>query len=126
MPQFTAAPGIASVNAAELLLLAGDNPVRIHSEGAFTKLCGACTIPTSSGRINRQTLTRGGNRQANAALDRIVVTRMRAHKPTIDYVARRRREGKTKPEIMRCLNRCVAREVFELIRRRSNPGPKAA
>ena len=94
-PQLTAAPGIANVTAAELLLLAGDNPERIRSEGAFAKLCGACPIPASSGRTNRHRLNRGGNRQANAALHRIVVTRMRGYQPTVDYVARRTREGKT-------------------------------
>ena len=124
-PQLTAAPGVANVTAAELLLLVGDNPERIRSEGAFAKLCGACPIPASSGRTNRHRLNRGGHRQANAALHRIVVTRMRAHRPTIDYVARRTSEGKTKPEIMRCLKRYVAREVFSLIRRRSMAAPKA-
>jgi transposase len=118
-PKLTAARGIANTTAAALLLLAGDNPERIRSEGAFAKLCGACPIPASSGRTNRHRLNRGGNRQANAALHRTVVTRMRIHQPTIDYVARRTREGKTKPEIMRCLKRYVAREVFALIRRRS-------
>lgn len=124
-PQLTAAQGIAKVTAAELLLLAGDNPERIRSEGAFAKLCGACPIPASSGRTTRRRLNRGGNRQANAALHRIVVTRMRGHKPTIDYVARRMKEGKTKPEIMRCLKRYVAREVFALIQPRSQAGPRS-
>lgn len=124
-PQLTAAPGIANATAAELLLLAGDNPERIHSEGAFAKLCGACPIPASSGRTNRHRLNRGGNRQANAALHRIVVTRMRVHRPTIDYTARRKSEGKTTPEIMRCLKRYVAREVFALICRR-RPAPVEA
>ncbi|WP_376092713.1 transposase [Roseomonas sp. CCTCC AB2023176] len=113
-PQLTAAPGIANGTAAALLLLVGDNPGRIRSECALAKLCGACPIPASSGRTNRHRLNRGGNRQANAALHRIVVTRMRMHKPTTDYVARCTNEGKTKPEIMRCLKRYVAREVFSL------------
>jgi transposase len=114
-PQLTAAPGIATATAAEMLLLAGDNPERIRSEGAFAKLCGACPVPASSGRTHRHRLNRGGNRQANAALHRIVVTRMRFHQPTIDYVGRRTKEGKTKTEIMRCLKRYVAREVFGLL-----------
>jgi transposase len=120
-PQLTAAPGIANGTAAALLLLVGDNPGRIRSEGALAKLCGACPIPASSGRTNRHRLNRGGNRQANAALHRIVVTRMRVHRPTADYVARRTKEGKTKPEIMRCLKRYVAREVFALLCRRPAP-----
>lgn len=111
-PQLTKAPGIANTTAAELLLLAGDNPERIRSDGAFAKLCGACPIPASSGKTSRHRLNRGGNRQANAALHRVVVTRMRVHAPTIEYVRRRTAEGKSKPEIMRCLKRYVAREVF--------------
>ncbi|MFL5333895.1 MAG: IS110 family transposase [Geminicoccaceae bacterium] len=114
-PQITTAPGIANTTGAELLLLVGDNPERIRSEGAFAKLCGACPIPASSGRTNRHRLNRGGNRQANAALHRIVVTRLRVHQPTIDYVRRRTGEGKTKSEIMRCLKRYVAREVFGVL-----------
>lgn len=125
-PKLTAAPGIANLTAAALLLLAGDNPDRIHSEAAFAKMCGACPIPASSGRTNRHRLNRGGDRQANAALHRIVVTRMRMHQPTIDYVSRLTREGKTKPEIMRCLKRYVAREAFALIKRPGAATPKAA
>jgi transposase len=83
-PRLIEAPGVATATAADLLLLAGDNPERIRSEGAFAKLCGACPIPASSGRTNRHRLNRGGDRQANAALHRIVVTRMRVHRQTID------------------------------------------
>ena len=96
----------------EMLILVGDNPERIHSEAAFAKLCGACPIPASSGKTSRHRLNRGGHRQANAALYRVVIVRMRAHQPTIDYVRRRTAEGKTKLEIIRCLKRFVAREVF--------------
>ncbi len=124
-PQLTRAPGIANTTAAELLLLVGDNPERIRSEGAFAKLCGACPIPASSGKTNRHRLNRGGNRQANAALHRVVVTRMRVHTPTIEYVRRRTGEGKTKPEIMRCLKRYVAREVFGALCRSPAPSPEA-
>jgi transposase len=95
-----------------MLLLVGDNPERIRSEAAFAKLCGACPVPASSGKTTRYRLNRGGDRRANAALHRVVVTRMRGHQPTLDYVRRRTGEGKTKPEIMRCLKRFVAREIF--------------
>jgi transposase len=111
-PSLIAAPGFATAIAADMLLLVGDNPERIRSEGALAKLCGACPLPASSGRTNRHRLNRGGNRQANAALHRVIVTRMRFHRPTIDYVTRRTGEGRTKAEIMRCLKRYVAREVF--------------
>jgi transposase len=95
-----------------MLLLVGDNPERIRSEAAFAKLCGACPIPASSGRTTRHRLNRGGDRRANAALHRVVVTRTRGHQPTLDYVQRRTREGKAKAEIIRCLKRFVAREIF--------------
>ena len=111
-PELMEAHGIASGTAAEMLLLVGDNPERIHSEAAFAKLCGACPIPASSGKTIRHRLNRGGNRQANAALYRVVIIRMRGHQPTLDYVRRRTAEGKSKSEIIRCLKRYVAREIF--------------
>ena len=98
--------------AAEMLLLQGDNPERIRSEAALARLCGVCPVPASSGKTNRHRLNRSGDRQANAALHRVVVVRMRAHEPTIGYVRRRTAEGKNKAEIIRCLKRFVAREIF--------------
>ena len=63
--------GIGADTAAEMLIIFGDNPDRIHSEAAFAKLCGACPIPASSGMTTgRHRLYRGGHRQANAALHR--------------------------------------------------------
>ena len=111
-PDLVKAHGMATGTAAEMLLLVGDNPDRIHSEAAFAKLCGACPIPASSGKTTRHRLNRGGNRQANAALYRVVIVRMRGHQPTLDYVRRRTAEGKAKSEIIRCLKRYVAREIF--------------
>jgi transposase len=75
-------------------------------------LCGASPIPASSGKTVRHRLNRGGNRQANTALYRIVVVRLRWHQPTPAYLARRTREGLSKREIIRCLKRYIAREVF--------------
>ena len=84
----------------------GDNPDRIRSEAALAKLCGACPIPASSGMTTgRHRLYRGGHRQANAALHRTVVVRMRLHQPTVDDVARRTAGGRTRREISRCLKR---------------------
>jgi transposase len=111
-PAMVEAPGIKTGTAAEMLILVGDNPERIRSEAAFAKLCGACPVPASSGKTSRHRLNRGGHRQANAALHRVVVVRMRAHQPTIAYVKRRTAEGKTKREIIRCLKRFVAREIY--------------
>lgn len=95
-----------------MLILVGDNPERIHSEAAFAKLCGACPVPASSGKTTRHRLNRGGNRQANAALYRIVIVRLRSHPPTLAYMKRRSAEGLTKREIIRCLKRFVAREIY--------------
>jgi transposase len=120
-PEMVAAHGIGAGTAAEMLVLVGDNPERIRSEAAFAKLCGACPIPASSGKTSRHRLNRGGHRQANAALHRVVVVRMRTHQPTLDYVRRRTAEGKTKREIIRCLKRFVAREIFGYLCRSPKP-----
>ncbi|MPY92642.1 MAG: IS110 family transposase [Acidimicrobiia bacterium] len=115
-PQLVEAFGIGPDIAGELLAAAGDNTDRVHSEAAFAKLCGACPIPAGSGKTNgRHRLNRGGNRQANAALYRCVIVRMRWHEPTITYVQRRTAEGLSKKEIIRCLKRFVAREVYALL-----------
>jgi transposase len=115
-PDLVAAFGIGPDIAAEVLVTAGDNTDRVRSEAALAKLCGACPIPTGSGKTSgRYRLNRGGNRQANAALYRVVVVRMRWHPPTIAYVERRTAEGLSKREIIRCLKRYVAREVYQLL-----------
>lgn len=108
--------GIGPDTAAEMLIIFGDNPERVHSEAAFAKLCGACPIPAGSGLTNgRHRLYRGGHRQANAALYRSTIVRMRFHQPTIDYVARRTAEGMSKREIIRCVKRYLAREVYQRV-----------
>ena len=111
-PELIKAHAMAAGTAAEMLLLVGDNPERIHSEAAFAKMCGACPIPASSGKTHRHRLNRDGNRQANAALYRVAIVRMRGHQPTLDYVRRRTAEGRSKSEIIRCLKRYLAREIF--------------
>lgn len=92
-PTMREAIGIGADTAAEMLIGFGDNPERIHSEAAFSKLCGAGQIPASSGLTTRHRLSRAGHREANAALYRAVIVRMRFHQPTITYVARRTAEG---------------------------------
>jgi transposase len=114
-PDLLGAFGVGPDGAATFLLTAGDNPGRLRSEGAFAALCGASPIPASSGKTQRHRLNRGGDRQANAALHRVVVVRLRWHAPTRAYLARRLGDGKTKPEIMRCLKRYVAREIHGLL-----------
>jgi transposase len=121
-PQLSSTFGIGADSAAELLIVAGDNPERLRGEAAFAKLCGACPIPASSGKTNRHRLYRGRHRQANAALHRIALIRIRFHEPTIDYVTRRTAEGKTKAEIMRCLKRFIAREIYHILVANVNTG----
>ena len=104
--------GVGPEIAGALLAAAGDNPERLRSEAAFSMLCGASPIEASSGKTVRHRLNRGGNRQANTALYRIMAVRLRWHQPTRDYLARRTKEGLSKREIIRCLKRYVAREVF--------------
>ena len=85
-------------------------------EAAFAKLCGVTPIPASSGKTTRHRLNQGGHRQANAALYRVAIVRMQHHQPTKAYVDRRIAEGKTKTEIIRCLKRLIAREVWARMR----------
>ena len=108
--------GVGAHTAAELLIVFGDNPDRIRSEAAFAKLCGACPLPALSGMTTgRHRLNRGGHRHANAALYRAVIVRMRYHQPTVDDVARRMADGRTKREIIRCLKRFLAREISQRV-----------
>lgn len=104
--------GVGFDTAAEVLIAVGDHPHRIHSEAALAKMFGTAPLPASSGHTTRHRLNRSGNRQANAALYRVILTRMRWHQPTKDYVARRTAEGRTKREIIRCLKRYLTRELY--------------
>ena len=123
-PALLAAPGIGADTAATLLITAGDNPHRLDSEASFAALCGASPVQASSGRTVRHTprhrLNRGGNRQANNALWRIAITRMSYDQTTIAYVQKRQTEGKTRREIIRCLKRHIARQIYHLL---TNPPP---
>jgi len=119
-PALLATPGVGPDTAAALLVAAGDNPGRMKSERSFAALCGASPVQASSGQIVRHRLNRGGNRKANSALWRIATTRMRTDAATKEYVKRRRAEGKKKQEIIRCLKRHIAREIYRLI---TNPPP---
>jgi transposase len=111
-PGLIARHGIGTDTAATLLVTAGDNPDRLRSEASFAHLCGSAPIDASSGLIKRKRLNPRGDRRANEALWRIVLVRMSTDPRTRAYVARRTLEGKSKREIMRCLKRYVAREVF--------------
>jgi transposase len=120
-PDLVAVKGVGPETAGALLVAAGDNPDRLRSEAAFAALCGVSPLDCSSGRQQRHRLNRGGNRQANWALHMIVVNRLAWHEPTRAYMARRITEGKTKKEAMRCLKRYLARQLYRIIRRQSQP-----
>ena len=111
--------GVGVDTAAVLLVTAGDNPQRITSEGAWAMMCGIAPVPATSGqKVNRFRLNSGGDRHANNAIWRIVITRLGQHEPrTIAYMTRRLAEGKSKREIIRSLKRYVARETFRALPR---------
>jgi len=112
-PTLLSLSGIGLVTAAALLVAAGDNPERLTTRATFAALAGVAPQPASSGQRTRHRLSRGGNRQANAALHRIVLLRRRHQEPrTMAYFARRRAQGLTDRDIMRCLKRHVANEVY--------------
>jgi transposase len=114
-PELVSLAGIGTDHAAALLIVAGDNPERLRSEASFASLCGVSPVEASSGKVVRHRLNRGGNRDANRALYMICLARMRRDRRTKEYVTRRSAEGKSKREIIRCLKRYVAREVYRVL-----------
>jgi transposase len=125
-PQLLGTYGAGPDTAAALLIAAGDNPGRLHSEASFAALCGASPVEASSGKIERHRLNRGGDRQANCALHTIVLSRLRWDQRTRDYLDRRVTEGKTRREAVRCLKRYAAREIYHLITRPDHATTSAA
>jgi transposase len=103
--------------AAALLVAAGDNPDRLHSEAAWAHLCGVSPLEASSGKVTRHRLNRGGDRQANRALWHIVITRLASDPRTQAYMERRVKDGRSKSEAIRMLKRYVAREVYRYLPR---------
>jgi transposase len=122
-PALIAVYGVGPEVAAQLLVTAGDNPERLRSEAAFAQLCGTAPLPASSGRTTRHRLNRGGDRHANFALHIIALVRLSSHQPTQDYAARRRAEGLSNLEIIRCLKRYIAREIYTALPRSSPTHP---
>jgi transposase len=114
-PDLLALKGVGPNVAGQLLATTGDNPDRLRSEAAFAHLCGVAPIPASTGRKDRHRLNRGGDRAANHALHTIVLTRMRWDPRTRAYVERRTQQGLSKKDIMRCLKRYIAREVYKTL-----------
>jgi transposase len=115
-PELVVRLGVGADVAGQLLVTTGQNADRLHSEAAFAMLCGVAPIPASSGKTHRHRLNRGGDRQANAALYRVALSRMRWDPRTHAYVQRRTEQGLSKKDIIRCLKRIIARELYPLLR----------
>jgi transposase len=115
-PRTVALLGIGPHHAGQLLVTAGQNITRLHSEAAFAHLCGVDPIPASSGKTTRHRLNHGGDRDANSALHMIAIVRLRYCERTKAYAARRTAEGRSKREIIRCLKRYLAREIYRSLR----------
>ena len=119
-PQLLAEPGCGPLTAAKLVgEIAGAD--RFASDAKLARAAGLAPIPVSSGRTNRHRLDRGGNRQINAAIHRIALTRSRMHPETIAFIERKTAEGKTRREAIRALKRHLARRIWQLLRTPAAP-----
>lgn len=124
-PALLAIDGCGVLTASALAVAAGDNPERMGTKHSFAALCGVSPVQASTGDVKRHRLNRGGNRQANSALYQIVFSRLKHDERTKAYMARRRAEGKSRREAIRCLKRYVANEVYRaLLSPTSVPEPK--
>lgn len=126
-PRTLALVGVGPEVAGQLLVSAGENIERLHGEAAFAALCGVSPLPAGSGRTDgRHRLSRSGDRQANRALHIIALARLSHCDTTRAYMARRLAQGKSKREVIRCLKRYIAREVFGVLLADLRSGPHAA
>jgi transposase len=114
-PALLARHGVGPATAAQLLVTAGGNPQRLHSDVALAALCGASPVDASSGKTTRHRLNRGGDRAANNALWVIAKVRLGSDLRTRSFLAKRTATGNSRKEIMRMLQRCIARELYPLI-----------
>ena len=114
-PRLLQTCGIGVATASQLLVTAGQNPDRMHTEAAFAMLCGVAPVPASSGKTSRHRLNRGGDRDANCAIHHIALTRKATDQKTRAYITRRRTEGLTNRDATRCLKRAIAREIWHLL-----------
>src|SRR6266704_3223185 len=115
-PRTTQLFGVGTQGASQLLIAAGQNIDRLHSEAAFAKICGAAPIQASSGRTTRHRLDYGGDRQSNRALHMIAVCRLRHCERTRAYATKRTADGLNRREILRCLKRYIARQTYHTLR----------
>src|SRR5215216_5735541 len=119
-PQLLSEPGFGPLTAAKLVgEIAGAS--RFATDAKLARAAGVAPIPVSSGKTNRHRLDRGGNRQINATIHRIAVTRTRCHPETRDYIVRKRAEGKSTKKASRCLKRHLTRRVWHLLQTSPNP-----
>lgn len=114
-PGLMAIKGVGPITGSQLLITAGDNPERLRTSTSFAALCGTSPIPVSSGRTDRHRLSRGGDRQANAALHQIVKNRMTHDAATKAYRDIHLDKGWTTAAVYRALKRAVAREIFQAL-----------
>jgi len=114
-PALLELPGCGVVTAAKLLAEIG--PIdRFKSDAQLARHSGVAPLEASSGRTQRHRLDRGGNRQLNAALYRIAITQARYHPDARAYLERKRAEGKSRREAIRCLKRLLVRVVFNTLK----------
>lgn len=119
-PALLQIPGCGALTAAKIVAETAQVG-RFPTEGHFARYAGTAPVPASSGASHRQRFNRRGNRQLNAALHRIAVTQLRIHQPAKDYVAKKRAEGKSKTESIRCLKRQLSRVVFATLKTTTRP-----
>jgi transposase len=115
VPTLLAETGVSTMNAASLVIAAGENPHRLRSEGSFAAVCGTSPVEASSGKHRRHRINRGGNRQANSALHIAVLVRSTRCEETRTYIARRTEQGLSQREIWRCLKRALARRFHRIL-----------
>jgi transposase len=120
-PNTLALPQVGPVSVAQLLISAGQNFDRFRNEAAFARLCGVAPIPVSSGKSNRMRLHRGGNRQANRIIYLIAICRLRYDPRTQAYRDRKRAQGHSSADAIRCLKRFIAREIYYSLKRDLTP-----
>lgn len=115
VPALLERSGVGVHSAAQLIITAGGNPTRLHSDAAFAALCGASPVQASSGLRQRHRLNRGGDRDANKALWTIANNRLIHDPRSRTYAEKRRAQGDTRKDTLRMMKRYIAREVFGLI-----------
>ena len=114
-PALLELPGCGALTAAKLLAEIG--PVgRFRSDAQLARHSGVAPLEASSGGMQRHRLDRGGNRQLNAALHRIAITQARCHADARAYLDRKKPEGKSRREALRCLKRLLVRTVYNTLK----------